>query len=192
MKKFEKKKGYVVFKLDLEKAFDNVTWEFLQNCLHDFGFPDITIKLIMHCVSSSTYSMLRNGNKLPQFKPTRGLRQGDPLSPYLFILCMKKLSSAINNAMNQRNWEPIRINNTGSQLSHLLFADDVLLFIKAKSSQFKFVSKLFDDFSKASGLKVNLSKSRALFSSDIINNTQLSFNPSIVDAYIWPQNKNGV
>jgi len=172
MKKFEKKKGYVVFKLDLEKAFDNVTWEFLQNCLHDFGFPDITIKLIMHCVSSSTYSMLRNGNKLPQFKPTRGLRQGDPLSPYLFILCMKKLSSAINNAMNQRNWEPIRINNTGSQ--------------------FKFVSKLFEDFSKALGLKVNLSKSRALFSSDIINNTQLSFNPSIVDAYIWPQNKNGV
>jgi hypothetical protein len=69
--------------------------------------------------------------------------------------------------VNQRNWEPIRINNTGPQLSHLLFADDVLLFIKAKSSQFRFVLELFDEFSKASGLKINLSKSRALFSSGI-------------------------
>jgi hypothetical protein len=155
----------VAFKLDLEKAFDNVNWDFLQNCLHDFGFPDITIKLIMHCVSSSTFSILWNGNKLPQFKPTHGLRQGDPLSPYLFILCMEKLSAAINNVVNQRKWEPIRINNTGPHLSHLLFADDVLLFIKAKSSQCKVVSEIFEEFSKASGLKINLSKSRAFFSS---------------------------
>jgi len=64
-----------------------------------------------------------------------------------------------------RNWDPIQINNTGPQLSHLLFADDVLLFTKAKCSQFRFVFELFDEFSKASGLKINLSKSRAFFSS---------------------------
>lgn len=118
----------------------------------------------MHCVSLSTFSILWNGNKLPNFKPTHGLRQGDPLSPYLFILCIEKLSIAINNAVLQWNWEPIHITNSGP-LSHLLFADDVLLFTKAKSSQFRFVSDLFDSFSKASGLKINLSKSRALFSS---------------------------
>jgi len=64
----------------------------------------ITIKLIMHCVSSSSYSILWNGNKLPTFKPSHGLRQGDPLSPNLFILCMEKLSDAINSAVNQGGW----------------------------------------------------------------------------------------
>jgi len=164
MRRSKKKKGDVAFKLDLEKAFDNVNWDFLNSCLHDFGFPDITIKLIMHCVSSSSFSILWNGNTMPPFKPSHGLRQGDPLSPYLFILCMEKLSIAINTVVIQGEWEPIQITSTGPQISHLLFADDVLLFIKARNSQLRFVSDLFDRFSKASGLKINLSKSRAFYS----------------------------
>ena len=167
IRKTKRKKGFMAFKLDLEKAFDNVNWDFLYNCLHNFGFPNITTKLIMHCVSSFTFSILWNGNKLLQFKPTHGLRQGDPLSPYLIILCMEKLSVAIHDAVNQRRWESIRINNDGLPLSHLLFADDVLLFTRAKCSQFKVVSDLFESFSKASGLKINLSKSRAFFFSGI-------------------------
>jgi len=86
------------------------------------------------------------------------------LFPYLFILCMEKLSLAINNAVLQGQWEPIQITGTGPQVSHLLFADDVLLFIKARNSQLRFVTDLFDRFSKASGLKINLSKSRAFYS----------------------------
>ena len=132
---------------------------------YNYGFPDITIKLIMHCVSSSSFSILWIGNKLPPFKPTHGLRLGDPLSPYLFILCMEKLSLAINNAVQQGNWEPIHISNSGPKLSHLLFVDDVLLFTKASSSQLHFIRDLFDRFSKASGLKINLHKSRAFYSS---------------------------
>jgi len=153
MRRSKKKKGYVAFKLDLEKAFDNVIWDFLNSCLHYFGFPDITIKLIMHCVSSSTFSILWNENKLPPFKPSYGLRQGDPLSPYLFILCMEKLSIAINNAVLHGNWEPIHITNRGPKISHLLFADDVLLFTKARNSQFRFINDLFDRFSRASRVK---------------------------------------
>jgi hypothetical protein len=80
---------------------------------------------------------------------------------------MEKLSVAINNAVLQGEWEPIRISNSGPQLSHLLFADDVLLFIKAKNSQLRYVKSLFDRFSKASGLKINISKSRAFYSSGI-------------------------
>ena len=98
----------------------------------------------------STFSILWNGNKLSQFKPTHGLRQGDPLSPYLFILCMEKLYMAINNAVNQGNWEPLHISNARPHLFHLLFADDMVLFTKAKGSQFRFASALFDGFSKAS------------------------------------------
>jgi hypothetical protein len=96
----------------------------------------------MHCVTSSTFSILWNGNKMPPFKPTHGLRQGDPLSPYLFIICMEKLSISINNAVLQGNWEPIRMSATSPHLSHLLFADDVLLFTKAKKSQLS-PSKIF-------------------------------------------------
>jgi hypothetical protein len=101
IRRTKKKKGYVTSKLDLEKAFDNVNWDFLHNCLLDFEFPGATVKLIMHCVTSPTFSLLWNGNKLPPFKSSHGLRQGDPLSPYLFILCMEKLSIAINNAVLQ-------------------------------------------------------------------------------------------
>jgi len=119
----------------------------------------------MHCVTSSTFSILWNGNKLSPFKPSHGLRQGDPLSPYLFILCMEKLSISINRDVFQGNWDPIHITNTGPNLSHLLFADDVLLFSKARNSQIRFISDLFDRFSRTSGLKINLSKSKAFYSS---------------------------
>jgi len=164
MRRSKNKKGYVAFKLDLEKAFDNVNWDFLNYCLHDFGFLDITIKLIMHCVLSSTFSILWNDNKMPPFKPSHGLRQGDPLSPYHFILCMEKLSIAINNAVLHGNWDPIHITNGGPKISHILFADDVLLFTKARNSQFRFITDLFDRFSRASRLKINISTSRAFYS----------------------------
>jgi len=165
MRRSRKEKGYVAFKIDLEKAFDDVNWDFLRSCLHDFGFPDITIKPIMHCVSSSSFSILWNRNKMPPFKPTHGLIQGDPLSSYLFILCMEKLSIAINNAVHHDNWEPIHISSTGPRLSHLLSADDVFLFSKAKNSQLHFIRDLFNRFNRVSGLKINLSKSRAFYSS---------------------------
>ena len=62
MRRSKKKKGHAIFKLDLEKAFDNVNWDFLSSTLQDFGFPDIIIKLIMHCVTSSNFLILWNGN----------------------------------------------------------------------------------------------------------------------------------
>jgi len=191
MQRSKRKKGYVAFKLDLEKAFDNVNWEFLKSCLYDFGFPNATIKLIMHCVTSSTFYVLWNGNKLPPFKPTHGFRQGDMLSPYLFILCMEKLSFAINNVVLQGHWDPIRLSTTSPHISHLLFADDVLLFTKARKSQLRFIKDLFDKFSQASGLKINLSKSRAFYSSGVphqkINNlTSISgiCNTTSLDKYL--------
>jgi hypothetical protein len=104
---------------------------------------------------------------MPPFKPTHGLRHGDPLSPYLLILCIEKLSIAINNAVIQGNWEPIHIANSGPKISHLLSADNVLLFSKAKNSHLRFISYLFDRFSRASDLKISLSKSRSFYFSGI-------------------------
>jgi hypothetical protein len=77
---------------------------------------------------------------------------------------MEKLPVAINNAIYQGTWDPIHISDNGIWLSHLLFADDVLLFTTAKNSQLRFIADLFDRFSRASGLKINLSKCRAFYS----------------------------
>lgn len=77
--------GTMAFKIDLEKAYDSVDWNFLRNTLCDFGFSDRIINLFMSCVSSSSLSILWNGNKLDSFHPTRGLCQGNPMSPYLFF-----------------------------------------------------------------------------------------------------------
>lgn len=95
MKKSKKKKGEVAYKIDPEKAYDHIDWAFLKNTLSDFGFPHATVSLIMQCVTASSLTILWNGNRLPSFCPTRGIRQGDPLSPHLFVLCMEKLSLAI-------------------------------------------------------------------------------------------------
>jgi len=121
MRKSKRKKGDVVYKLDLEKAYDNVSWDFLKSCLEDFGFPTLTINLIMHCVTSSSLSLIWNGNRLPSFIPTKGLRQGDPLSPYLFVMCMEILSHMILEAVDDSRWKSITLSRNGPSLSHLFF-----------------------------------------------------------------------
>lgn len=96
MHKSKKKNGDVAIKIDFEKAYDNVSPSLNTASKRYFGFPPLIITLIMHCVSTSKLSLIWNGARLPPFAPTRGLRQGDPLSPYIFVLCMEKLSHAIN------------------------------------------------------------------------------------------------
>ncbi|KAK2441392.1 hypothetical protein QL285_012694 [Trifolium repens] len=165
MRKSKRKKGDMVFKIDLEKAYDNVSWEFLQACLTRSGFPHMSIKLIMFCVTSSSLSILWNGRRLPSFTPTRGLRQGDPLSPYLFVLCMEFLSQSIIKNIYDGHWQPVRLSRNGPPLSHLFFADDVLLFAKATKSQALNIASTLKRFADYSGLKVNVTKSKIFFSS---------------------------
>ncbi|GLT51810.1 hypothetical protein SLA2020_251920 [Shorea laevis] len=95
MRKKRGRKGAIVFKIDLHKAFDSIDWGFLTRVLQDFNIPAPLIRLIMFSVTSLQLSILWNGEALPSFQPQRGLRQGDPLSPYLFIMVMEKLSHMI-------------------------------------------------------------------------------------------------
>ena len=164
MKKSKDKKGMVAYKIDLEKAYDRVDWHFLRVMLGKFGFPEPMVELIMFCVSSSSLSILWNGVKLPSFSPARGLRQGDPLSPYLFILCMEGLSALIQNKVEAGLWKPVKVSRDGPRISHLLFADDVLLFSKATVSNVRLLCDTLDMFCKMSRLKVNTFKSRAMCS----------------------------
>lgn len=119
----------------------------------------------MCCTTSSSLALKWNSEKLEGFAPKRGLRQGDPMSPYLFLLCMEKLALVIQSKVECNQWLPIRISNNGPAISHLFFADDCLLFTKAKLSQVKLVQEVLD--CKASGMKVNILKSRLLPSKNI-------------------------
>ena len=96
MQKTKAKKGILTFKIDLEKAYDLVNWNFLEATLQDFGFPSMIVRLVMRYFCSSNLSILWNDCKLDVFFPSHGLHQVNPISPYLFVLCMEKFAIYIN------------------------------------------------------------------------------------------------
>lgn len=118
--------GYVLLKLDLQKAFDRREWSFIRQALHYLNFPPNIIKLIMSCVSTSSIYILINDTHTPFFSPSRGIRQCDSLSPCLFILCMELLTKNIDMTVDYQLRKPIRIARNGPTLSHLFFADDII------------------------------------------------------------------
>jgi len=96
--------GYMSLKIDLEKAYDKLEWSFIKGMLSRFNFPDNLIDLILSCVSSVSTSLLFNGGSLKSFQRSRGIRQEDPLSPYLFILCMDFLGQLIQEKCEAKVW----------------------------------------------------------------------------------------
>jgi hypothetical protein len=113
----------------------------------------------MSCVSSTTLSVLVNGEKLTEFAPSRGIRQGDPLSLYLFIMCMECLAWLIQVEVEGGNWIGVKPARTGPAFTHLFFADDLVLFAKATSKTCQAINRVLGKFCGISGQKVNLSKS---------------------------------
>ena len=132
----------MALKIDLEKAYDFMNWDYIRICLSKFGFNSHWIDLIMSCISSVSFSILVNGKPLNSFTPSRGLRQGVPLSPYIFILCLEPLIRRLNlislksKCKNQIGIIPAAKCN---RISNPFFADDCLLFSpieKKKSSEY--------------------------------------------------------
>lgn len=111
--------------------------------------------------------VLWGGERTAPFTLSRGLRQGDPLSPFLFVLCMERLSHAIREEVEEGRWKPVMMTPHGPGISHLFFADDLVLFAEANSAQAKIISKVLQRFCEASGEKVNRSKSRLFCSNNV-------------------------
>lgn len=164
MKMKKGKKGYMVIKLDLEKAYDRVNLDFLAIILKQSGLSMEFIQLILYCLKSSALQVLWVANPLDEIKPTRGLRQGDPLAPYLFVLCMEALSHLIRQQINQGNWKEIKVTRKGPNISHVMFADDLILFGEANETQGQVMQQTLQCFCGWSGQKINTNKSRVYFS----------------------------
>ena len=143
--------GLMAIKIDLEKAYDHLKWSFIRDTLKLFNFPNHLISLIMSCVSTSSISVLVNGGGLDYFQPSRGIRQGDPLSPYLFILCMEVLVALITKKCQAKLWEPIKATLGGIAFSHLFFADDLVLFAKADQKNCIAIKDAIETFCVLSG-----------------------------------------
>lgn len=163
-RKMKGKKGSMIIKIDLEKAFDRLEWSFIRDSLFYFNFPPNLSKVIMSCITTSSIAILINGTKTDFFEPSRGIRQGDPISPYIFIICMERLSRMIDEAIVAHSWTPISISKSGPKISHLFFADDLTLFARADSNNCNTIASILHTFCEISGQKLNLSKSRVLFS----------------------------
>lgn len=99
-------KGFMIIKLDLAKAYDRMEWPFIINILHDLGVPPNAVELISACISSPTMSINWQGQNTTSFSPTRGLRQGDPISPYLFVLGMERFGHCIRDSLECGTWVP--------------------------------------------------------------------------------------
>ncbi|XP_074297070.1 uncharacterized protein LOC141627746 [Silene latifolia] len=151
-----------LMKIDLKKAYDSVHWEFVKQMLIALNFPTKFIHLVMLCVSTASYSLVLNGENFGYFKGAKGLRQGDPISPLLFTITMEYLSRILAHVTDTM---PFKFHPLCSQLklSHLMFADDLLLFSKGDTTSIMILLRAFATFSVATGLQMNSLKSNIYF-----------------------------
>ena len=145
-------------KIDISKAFDSVQWSFLLNCLLAMGFPERFIHWIRLCITTPSYSVQVNGELAGYFQSTRGLRQGCSLSPYLFVICMNILSYKIDQAARERRFR-LHPRCQSLDLTHLCFADDLMVFVEGSKESIEGALAVFDEFEVWSGLSISLEKS---------------------------------
>ena len=164
------KTGFMALKLDMSKAYNWVKWVFLKNIMKKMGFETRWINLIMECISTITYSVLINGAPTEAIHPSRGLRQGDLLLPYLFLLCSEGLHFLLHMAAESKQFRWVSICKKGSRLIHLFFADDSLVFCRASLVDCQKIQDLLDCYEKAFGQKLNWNKTGIFFSKATLPN----------------------
>lgn len=145
-------------KIDLRKAYDSVSWDFLGEMMEFMKFLECFKRWIMTCVTNPAYSIMLNGSLHGYIKGKKGLRQGDPLSPLLFTICMEYLSRLLRHVSEMEGFL-FHSMCASMKLCHLVFADDLLIFSKGNFKSVFLLLRAFATFSSATGLAANVAKS---------------------------------
>lgn len=153
MKKKKGKIGCLALKIDMEKAYDRLEWNFLEKVLH-FRFPSIRIQWVMQCVSTTSFSILINGSPFGFFKTQRGVRQGDPHSPFLFVLAAEVLARLIEREATCSGIKGYKLTQDLILITHLQFVDDLFIFAQANEENLGRIKACLDIFSNWSGQKI--------------------------------------
>eukprot|EP00253_Pinus_taeda_P018657 PITA_18657 len=141
--------------LDLEKAYDKLNWAYIRKVLLAYGFDHNWVRWVMALVTTSSFSILLNGSPSKPFNPRRGLRQGDPLSPFLFILMMKGLRLAIRSAKVEGKIQGLKLTENRNALTHQQFVDDTMLLGIPMVREALAYKQILKDFVMVAGIKAN-------------------------------------
>ena len=148
-----------MLKIDLRKAFDSIRWDFVIAALKAINIPEKFVNWILTCISTASFSISVNGHTGGYFQSTQGLRQGDPLSPYLFVLAMEAFSGLLRSRYNS-GYIRYHPHTEELEISHLMFADDVMIFFDGSGSSLHGINETLDDFAGWSGLHMNRDKTQ--------------------------------
>ncbi|XP_049348952.1 uncharacterized protein LOC125813502 [Solanum verrucosum] len=162
----------VIIKLDMAKAYDRVSWSYICLVLRKMGFDEVFIDIVWRIMANNWYSIIVNGKRHGFFQSTRGLKQGDPLSPALFILGAEVLSRSLNNLHNNPDYHGFFMDLRGPQVNHLSFADDIILFTSGRQRTLKLIMQTLSSYEETSGQLVNTDKSHFMVHSNAFNSTR--------------------
>ena len=123
----------MAIKVDLEKTYDRLSWSFIFDTLQKTSILLDFIQVTMECITTAMINVLWNGELMEDFIPSRGFRQGDPISPYIFVLCIGRLSHAISKAVSKGEWMPMRLSRNGTP--SFIFADDFYCWLKPRMTR---------------------------------------------------------
>ncbi|KAL0434881.1 UNVERIFIED_CONTAM: hypothetical protein Sradi_0196000 [Sesamum radiatum] len=143
----------------MSKAYDRVEWKFLKAVLVRIGIHERFVRLIMSLVTSVSYSLLLNGSQFGYFMPQRGIRQGDPLSPYLFLFVAEVFSCMLQEAQRRGDINGIAVSRGGPSVSYLLFADDTIIYGQASAATMTAIKQILTSYERVSGQAINFDKS---------------------------------
>ena len=154
----------MAIKIDLQKAYDRFNWKFIHAIPINLGFNTMFINWILAYINYVSFEALVNGGKIERFNPSRGLRQGDPLSPYLFILGQEVLSRFLERELGAGNISGTKPCARGPTITHVMYADDIILFSKATRNDAQRLADCLEKYCLWSGQSINKSKSSIFFS----------------------------
>ncbi|XP_049364733.1 uncharacterized protein LOC125829561 [Solanum verrucosum] len=153
------KPANIVIKLDMTKAYDRVNWSFLVKVLEHMGFNTVLVDMIWRLIANNWYSVLINGQTYDFFHSTRGVKQGDLLSPALFIITAEVLSRALNQLFLNTDFRGYVMPKWSEKLNHLVYADDTIIFAATDRKSIALIMNTLKDYENQSGQKVNKEKS---------------------------------